>query len=97
MAVDPLCSQLEQEIEDCTSRLQSLTSGKISCFDVDARVSSLKQRLIELCTALGWLLQQGAREDAELMDPRVSLHPNLTRHDPLRAIKFTRVNGQPRH
>jgi hypothetical protein len=64
MAVDPRCTQLEQEIEDCISGLQSLASAKIDDGQIEGRVISMKRRLTELCTALGWLLQQRALTDA---------------------------------
>jgi len=53
MAVHSVRLELEQDIEDCMSQLQSLASGKLHVADVEVCVASLKRRLTELCAASG--------------------------------------------
>jgi len=55
MRADPVRSQIEQDIEDCMSILQELDSAGSEGSDLEARRSRLKQRLFDLCLALGRL------------------------------------------
>lgn len=55
MTVDLLRAQLEQDVEDCISQLDALGLSAAEGTAPPAALLSLKQRLVDLCSALGRL------------------------------------------